>query len=170
VLQRAFRHVKSFDSPIVFPKVPGKSYPQPNGPEWRHRSDEFEALERTFNLAAPLIHVDPEISIGNIRLRDYYCHHFYNALTPGHANSLPMPEDLPDATYQFTCEFGGLTKTLLLMPDVLWPYLTETQRMKWQSQFPSGRITGRRRTTGGCSTFARSRSQEKTDMPSTRIY
>ena len=62
VLGRAFRHVKSFDSPIVFPLVPGKSYPQPDDPEWRLRSFEFEALERTFNLAAPLIHVDPEIS------------------------------------------------------------------------------------------------------------
>ena len=128
VLGRAFRHVKNFDSPIVFPLVPGKSYPQPNAPEWRHRSHEFEALERTYNLAAPLIHVDPETRIGGINLRDYYCHHFYNALTPGHANSLPMPEDLPDATYQFTCEFGGLAKTLLLMPDVLWPYLTQQQR------------------------------------------
>jgi hypothetical protein len=128
VLGRAFRNVKSFDMPIVFPLVPGKSYPQPGDPEWRLRSHEFEALERTFNLAAPLIHVDPEICIGDIKLRDYYCHHFYNALTPGHANSLPMPEDLPDANYQFTCEFGGLTKTLLLMPDVLWPYLTQQQR------------------------------------------
>ncbi|MFY9853244.1 MAG: DUF2264 domain-containing protein, partial [Terracidiphilus sp.] len=128
VLQRAFRHVKSFDSPIVFPHVQGKSYPQPNAPEWRHRSNEFEALERTFNLAAPLIHVDPEVSIGDIKLRDYYAHHFYNAMTPGHVNSLPLPEDLPDAMYQFTCEFGGLAKTLLLMPDVLWPYLTEKQR------------------------------------------
>ena len=128
VLERAFRHVKSFATPIVFPRVPGKSYPQPDDPEWRHRSHEFEALERTFNLAAPLIHVDPEISIGGIKLRDYYCHHFYNALTPGHANSLPLPEDLPDASYQFTCEFGGLTKTLLLMPDVLWPHLAPQQR------------------------------------------
>ncbi|MGB7266970.1 MAG: DUF2264 domain-containing protein [Terracidiphilus sp.] len=128
VLERAFRHVKSFDSPIVFPLVPGKSYPQPGAPEWRHRSHEFEALERTFDLAAPLIHVDPDVSIGDIKLRDYYCHHFYNALTPGHSNSLPMPEDLPDATYQFTCEFGGLAKTLLLMPDVLWPHLSQQQR------------------------------------------
>ena len=128
VLQRAFKHVKSFDSPIVFPLVPGKSYPQPNDPAWRTRSYEFEALERTFNLAAPLIHVDPDISVSGFKLRDYYCHHFYNAMTPGHANSLPLPEELPDATYQFTCEFGGWTKTMLLMPDVLWPYLTQTQR------------------------------------------
>jgi hypothetical protein len=128
VLRRAFKHVKSFDSPIVFPLVPGKSYPQPNDPAWRTRSHQFEALERTFNLAAPLIHVDPDISVSGFKLRDYYCHHFYNAMTPGHANSLPLPEELPDATYQFTCEFGGWTKTMLLMPDVLWPYLTQTQR------------------------------------------
>jgi hypothetical protein len=128
VLWRAFTHVKSFDSPIVFPRVPGKSYPQAGDPDWRHRSHEFEALERTFALAAPLIHVDPEARIGGITLRDYYCHHFHNALTPGHPNSLPLPEDLPDATYQFTCEFGGWTKTLLLLPDVMWPHLTQTQR------------------------------------------
>jgi len=127
VLERAFtNHVKSFDSPIVFPTIPGsKTYPQPNDPEWRHRSHEWEALERTFTLAGPLMHVDPEISIGGIKLRDYYKHHLYNALTPGHANSLPLPEDLPDATYQFTCEFGGLTKTLLLLPDALWPSFTQ---------------------------------------------
>jgi hypothetical protein len=128
ILERAFTHVRSFDSPIVFPTVPGKSYPQPNDPPWRTRSHEFEALERTFNLAAPLMHVNPEISINGIKLRDYYCHHFYNALTPGHINTLPVPDDLPDATYQFTCEFGGWTKTMLLMPDVLWPFLTSIQR------------------------------------------
>jgi len=128
VLGRAFKHVPSFDSPIVFPLVPGKSYPQPGDPDWRHRAHEFEALERTFTLAGPLIHVDPETTINGIHLRDYYCHHLHNALTPGHPHSLPLPEDLPDATYQFTCEFGGLTKTLLLLPDVVWPSLTQSQR------------------------------------------
>ena len=128
VLERAFTHVQSFDQPIIFPLVPGKSYPQPDDPEWRTRSFEFEALERTFNLAAPLLLVDPEISVNGIKLRDYYGHHFLRALTPGHANSLPLPEELPDATYQFTCEFGGWTKTLLVMPTVLWPYWSQEQR------------------------------------------
>ena len=95
---------------------------------WRTRSHEFEALKRTFSLAAPLIRVDPEASINGIRLRDYYGHHFYNALTPGHPNSLPMPEESPDATCQFTCELGGCTKIMLLMPDVLWPHCTKQQQ------------------------------------------
>ncbi|RPI06161.1 MAG: DUF2264 domain-containing protein [Ignavibacteriae bacterium] len=128
LLERAFKHVGSLETPIVFPLVPGKTYPQSNDPSWRFRSFEFEALERTFTLAGPLLHVDPEIRIRNIKLKDYYGLQFYNALTPGHPNSLPLPEDLPDATYQFTCEFGGLFKTLLLLPDVLWPSYTQTQK------------------------------------------
>lgn len=128
LLTRAFTHVKSLDTPLTFPSVPGKTYPQPDDPPWRHRSLEFEALERTLTLAGPLMHVEPDVSINGLNLREYYCRHLYNALTPGHANSLPLPEDLPDATYQFTCEFGGLFKTLLLLPDVLWPYFTPQQK------------------------------------------
>jgi len=128
VLSRAFNHVGSMDTPITFPKVPGKTYPQLNDPDWRHRSLEFEALERTFTLAGPLIHIDPDITLRDIKLREYYCLHFYNAFTPGHQNSLPLPEDLPDSNYQFTCEFGGLFKTLLLMPETLWDYFTQKQK------------------------------------------
>jgi hypothetical protein len=128
LLTRAFTHVENIETPISFPKVPGKSYPQQDDPDWRYRSQEFEALERTFTLAGPLIHVDPEIRIKDIKLRDYYCLHLYNALTPGHQNSLPVPEDLPDSNYQFTCEFGGLFKTLLLLPDSLWIYFSRKQK------------------------------------------
>jgi hypothetical protein len=128
LLERAFSHIDSIETPISFPKVPGKTYPQSGAPDWRYRSADFEALERTFTLAGPLIYVDPEIKIKNINLRDYYCLHFYNAFTPGHINSLPLPEDLPDSTYQFTCEFGGLFKTLLLMPDTLWTNFSQKQK------------------------------------------
>ncbi len=128
LLKRAFKHVGSIETPLTFPTVPGKTYPQPNAPDWRYRSLEFEALERTFTLAGPLIHIDPETTINNINLREYYCLQIYNAFTPGHPNSLPLPEDLPDSNYQFTCEFGGLFKTLLLLPETLWPHFTEKQK------------------------------------------
>jgi hypothetical protein len=128
LLERAFSHVGSLETPISFPVVPGKTYPQPNAPDWRYRSADFEALERTFTLAGPLIHIDPETKINNINLRDYYGLHIYNAFTPGHVNSLPLPEELPDSNYQFTCEFGGLFKTLLLLPDTLWSQYTEKQK------------------------------------------
>ena len=38
ILGRAFSHVDSLATPISFPKVPGKTYPEPNAPEWRYRS------------------------------------------------------------------------------------------------------------------------------------
>src|SRR3954447_10435565 len=107
LLTRAFTHVPTIDTPICFPLVEGKTYPQPGAPAWRWRSFEFEALERTMTLAGPLMHADPEVSINGIKLRDYYCRQLYNAFTPGHSNSLPMPEELPESTYQFSCEFGG---------------------------------------------------------------
>lgn len=128
LLERAFKHVDSVDMPILFPIVSGKTYPQPNAPEWRYKSADFEALERTFTLAGPLIHIDPNTTINGINLRDYYSRQFYNAFTPGHPNSLPLPEELPDSNYQFTCEFGGLFKTLLLMPDTIWSHYTEEQK------------------------------------------
>lgn len=128
LLERAFMHVDSIDTPLTFPSVPGKTYPQPNAPDWRYKSADFEALERTFTLAGPLIHIDPATTIKGINLRDYYSRQIYNAFTPGHSNSLPMPEDLPDSNYQFTCEFGGLFKTLLLMPETIWFQYTEEQK------------------------------------------
>ncbi len=128
LLERAFKHVPSFDSVMVFPTVAGKTYPQPNDPSWRYRSLEFEGLRRTMALAGPLMRVEPEVVINGLKLREYYCHHLYNALTPGHANSIPLPEELPDATYQFTCELGGLCMFLLMMPDIIWPYYTKKQQ------------------------------------------
>ena len=127
LLERAFTHVASLETPMSFPVVPGKTYPQPDAPEWRYRSAEFEALERSFTIAGPLIHVDPEVTVKGIKLRDYYSLHFYNTFTRGHPESLPLPEELPDATYQYTCEFGGLFKTLLLLPDI-WETYTQKQK------------------------------------------
>ena len=99
---------------MTFPAIPGKTYPEPDAPDWRYRSAAFEALERTFTLAGPLIHVDPETTIGHTICATTTVQ-IYNAFTR-HTNSLPLPEELPDSTYQFTCEFSGLFKTLLL-PD-----------------------------------------------------
>ena len=128
LLERAFKNIHSIETPLTFSIVPGKTYPQPNDPDWRYLSADFEALERTFTLAGPLIHIDPNTTINNINLRDYYSLQIYRALTPGHPNSLPLPEDLPDSNYQFTCEFGGLFKTLLLLPDTLWIHYTDQQK------------------------------------------
>ncbi len=35
LLERAFKYVNSIETPLSFPPVPGKTYPQPNDPPWR---------------------------------------------------------------------------------------------------------------------------------------
>jgi hypothetical protein len=129
VLSRAFNHVKSFEDLLIFPTIPGsKTYPRPGDPPWKYRALEFEGLRRTTTIAAPLMHVEPEIEINGYKLREYYCYHFHQALTPGNPLSIPHPKDLPDATYQFTCEIGGLAVFLLRFPDVIWPYYSQDEK------------------------------------------
>ncbi|MRR23358.1 hypothetical protein EG830_10310 [bacterium] len=59
LLERAFTHARSLDDPVTFPMVPVRNYPQEGSPDCRFRSPEFEALERAFILAGPLIHIEP---------------------------------------------------------------------------------------------------------------
>jgi hypothetical protein len=123
LLERAFKYVDSIETPLSFPSVPGKTYPQPNDPAWRYRSLEFEALERTFTLAGPLIHIDPEVTIRGIKLKDYYRLQLYNALTPGHPNSCLCRKSCPMQPTSSPASSAVCSKRYQLLPDVLWPSL-----------------------------------------------
>jgi len=73
VLGRAFeRHVTNIDMSMKFSKVAGKSYSRDNSPEWCYRSAAFECIRRTSYLGFPLIHVERDLTLNNIKLRDYY--------------------------------------------------------------------------------------------------
>ncbi len=128
IVQGAFSHVASIDAPMVFPKVPGKSYPQPNDPDWKIRAMKFEGLARSLNVAAPLMHVEPDVEINGIKLADYYRHQILQLVTPGNATYIPKISELPDDRYQMTCEFGGLSTILLQFPDVLWPLFSREEQ------------------------------------------
>jgi len=85
------------DTPDHTAKSARKTYPQPDDPPCATGPLNLKALERTLSLAGPVIHVQPDIKIHDIPLKTIIAHHLYNALTPGHPNSIPLPEDLPDA-------------------------------------------------------------------------
>lgn len=120
IMTGAFSHVESIESPMVFPKVEGKSYPQPDAPAWKIRAMEFEGLSRSLNVAAALMHVEPDVEINGIKLADYYRHQLLQIVTPDSATYIPKLSELADDRYQMTCEFGGLCTILLQYPDVLW--------------------------------------------------
>lgn len=128
ILEGAFSHIHGLDDPMVFPKVEGKSYPHAGDPAWKFRAMEFEGLTRSLNVAAPLLHVEPDIEINGIKLADYYRHQLLQVVTPGSATYIPKISELPDERYQMTCEFGGLATMLLQFPDVLWPLFSRDEQ------------------------------------------
>lgn len=80
ILEGLFKHVKSFDSPVVLPRNETKiTYPHINDTEkeqeLQRKAEIFEGLARSFFIAAPLIHNKPEAVICGYKLRDYYKAH-----------------------------------------------------------------------------------------------
>ncbi len=129
ILGRAFEaHAHGFDVLLKFPKIAGKSYPQPGAPAWRHRAAELESIRRTSYLGVPLLHVDPDLTLNHIPVRAYYIHHLERLLQHDSPDRIPYPEELGGLSYQFTCELGGLSMQMLCFPDVLWPHFTPAQK------------------------------------------
>lgn len=111
---------------------PGPGYPKSEAaPSSRERvAAIFEALVRTFNVAAPLIKDNPEITIRGIRLREYYKHHLLQALTnPECDYFIGRPGDYEAHTQQ-TCELGSLSMWMLLAPEVFWETLNAEEKAK----------------------------------------
>ncbi len=122
ILDGAFQHIDGFDDPLLFPKHPGISYPREGyekDPERRIHAI-FEALTRTFNLAAPLIAEDPEVRIRGIRLREYYRHHLLRAVADPGCPYYIGDGAAMDQPRQQTCELGNLALWSFLLPDVFW--------------------------------------------------
>ena len=77
LLEGVFRHIKSMDDPIVVPRQDTKiTYPHLNASEeaqlTERKAEMFEGLTRTFFIAAPLIHDNPNLQICGYELREYY--------------------------------------------------------------------------------------------------
>ena len=123
ILEGAFHHVRSLHDPMFLPKMPGPGYPAKSNeaatPRERNNAI-FEAISRTFNIAAPLIKNDPDITIRGIRLRDYYKYHLLELLTnPQSAYFIGRARDF-DTHRQQTCELGNLAMWMILAPEVFW--------------------------------------------------
>lgn len=125
-----FAAIPSMEGPLVFPKVPGRSYPQPDDPPDRFRAAEFEGLVRSLNLVAPLLEEDAELGVRGVRLLDYYLRELRAVVGPDGPRALPPLSRFAEegfATRQMTCEFGGLAVILLLYPRI-WNALEAAER------------------------------------------
>lgn len=134
ILEGAFHHVKSLNDPMFLPKMPGAGYPEGESNETatpqERKAAIFEAISRTFNVAAPLIKNDPGITIRGIRLRDYYKYHLLQLLTnPQSAYFIGRARDY-DMHRQQTCELGNLAMSMILSPEVFWDTLSQDEKNK----------------------------------------
>ena len=77
LLTGIFSHISSKDSPVVMPRIETEvTYPHKNAVGKQRKLEEmaqmFEGLARSFFIAAPLIHIEPDMEICGYSVRDYY--------------------------------------------------------------------------------------------------
>ncbi|WOO40845.1 DUF2264 domain-containing protein [Rubellicoccus peritrichatus] len=120
LLEGAFGYVESIEDSMLFPKLPGKS---------RQSADAVARLEtlcRTLFIAAALMRDDPDLTINGIKLADYYRYHL-NAICDPESPTY-IKNKTGDWPGQTLVEFGALSMSLFVAPEVLWDPLTKQQR------------------------------------------
>ncbi len=123
MLEGAFSYVKSYDDPLKFPKMGSVAYPRNNS---QLPVEKLEGLCRTLFVAAPLLKENPDLEINGIRIAEYYRKNILNLIDPSH------PSFIKDKTGswpgQTLVEFGALSMSMFVIPEVLWDPLTQEQK------------------------------------------
>lgn len=134
-LEGIFCHVKHLEDPILVPRHEfNVSYPQPGGPKWRLAAEKFEGLARSFLIAAPLLHNEPEAEVCGYSMKEYYKQQILLSVTPGTPNYLLRVEEIfPEAkpgekAFQHTCECASLVIGLTMCKEVIWDSYTQPEK------------------------------------------
>ncbi|MDF2802721.1 MAG: hypothetical protein K0S61_2624 [Anaerocolumna sp.] len=141
LLSGVFHNIKSIHDPVVMPRKETKvTYPHKNISGVQEviekRAEIFEGLARSFFIAAPLIHNNPDIEICNYNLRDYYKEQVLRACTTGDPNSVGSYEEQqklnsnhdPFRAYQQTVETCALVVCLWSCKSEIWDTYTKEEK------------------------------------------
>ena len=140
LLDGIFRHIKSFDSPVVVPRKENViTYPHSNStPENREaerKAEIFEGLTRSMFIAAPMIHNKPELTLYGYRLADYYKKQILDICTKGTSSYVGTYEELRDSTgsddfrcFQQTVETCALVICLWACHEQIWDTYTKEEK------------------------------------------
>ena len=133
LLEGVFNNIKTFDDPVVMPRKETKiTYPHldasPKDQDAQERAEMFEGLTRTFFIAAPLIHDDPELEIAGYKIKDYYKNQIIRTCTKGDRAYVGDYEELqkitnstdPFRAYQQTVETCALVICLWVCKPEIW--------------------------------------------------
>ena len=141
LLENVFKNIKSFDAPVVMPRRETEiTYPRKDAAEENRiletKQEMFEGLARTFFIAAPLIHDNPELEVCGYNIRDYYKSQVLRACTKGDDNFVGDYESLQEIThyenpfkaYQQTVETGALVVCLWITMKEIWEAYTTDEK------------------------------------------
>ena len=124
LLNGAFSYIKSNDDPMKFPKQPGVSYPKN---EARVPTEKLEGLCRTLFVATPLLIENPDLIINNIKVADYYRYQISLLVNPTSPSFIKLRAK-NGGPNQNLVEFGALSVSMLLAPEILWDPLPQEQK------------------------------------------
>ena len=64
LLEGVFQNIAHFEDPVVMPRKETKvTYPHSADAVWEFKAEYFEGLARSFFIAAPLIHDNPDLNV-----------------------------------------------------------------------------------------------------------
>lgn len=122
LLEGSFTYIRTLDDPMYFPKQHDKTYPRNAG---EIPTAKLEGLCRTLFVAAPLLKENPNLTINNIKVADYYRHQLLNLINPESPSYIRHRNGGPS---QILVEFGALAISLQTAKNVLWDPLTQSQK------------------------------------------
>lgn len=141
LLTGMFNHIPSIEAPVIMPRRETEiTYPHKDATGNRLKQEEmaqkFEGLARSFLIAAPLIHIDPDITICGYSLKEYYRKQVLYACTKGHPNFVGYMEDLrelagtddPSRTFQQTVETCALVMCLDICKEEIWDTYSKDEK------------------------------------------
>ncbi|MCR5790931.1 MAG: DUF2264 domain-containing protein [Lachnospiraceae bacterium] len=144
LLTGIFDNISDMGSPLVMPRSEKKiTYPHPDVPagvrEAERKAEIFEGLTRSFLAASVLIAEEPDLTINQISIKEYYRLHILRSCTEKESDeyvgSYADMQALTGSTdpyrpFQQTVETCTLVIGLWLCEDVLWKSFTKSEQDK----------------------------------------
>ena len=142
LLEGIFTQLPGPDAPVLVPRKETQvTYPHLSAPEnvqvTERKAEIFEGLTRSFLIASVLINLEPDLTIGGIRLADYYRLHILRSCAePDHeefAGTYAQMQELtghadPFRPFQQTVETCALVIGLWACRDHVWLRFSEAER------------------------------------------
>ena len=141
MLEGIFRHIKSFEDPVVVPRQETRiTYPHlQDSEEAQHTqrlAEVFEGLTRSFFIAAPMIQNLPELEVCGYSMANYYRNQVLRCCTKGDPLYIGTYEDQQDITghadpfrpFQQTVETCALVICLWISRQQIWDTYTKEEK------------------------------------------